>query len=258
MFKLFDFFRQCALYEVVFRRNVIRYYTNNKRNIVVNDIEYVSSKISHSSVNFGSEKNQQVVNLVTDRMHELVKMCLFGDYFDLIEVKIFHYCKDTGEKLCVFMGRVVSCNLKRNKATFKLESFLLRSNRMCNSQNFSVLCPHDLYGEWCNATPVYISAQIISVNGNIIEIDGFSGHDPNNFILGKVVSGNTERMITLIDGNYLHLSAPLDSYVGQSVVIYYGCDKKINTCLNRFNNVVNFGGFKYLPARDPFKEGRIA
>ncbi len=38
--------------------------------------------------------------------------------------------------------------------------------------------------------------------------------------------------------------------VGQSFKITAGCDKTLATCLNKFNNVINFRGFPHMPGND--------
>jgi len=37
---------------------------------------------------------------------------------------------------------------------------------------------------------------------------------------------------------------------GDAFVVFAGCDKRIETCAGRFNNVVNFRGFPSIPGQD--------
>ncbi len=48
----------------------------------------------------------------------------------------------------------------------------------------------------------------------------------------------------------LWLPMPYDITGGDGYSIYAGCDKRFDTCRNTFNNLVNFGGFPYLPGLD--------
>jgi uncharacterized phage protein (TIGR02218 family) len=41
-----------------------------------------------------------------------------------------------------------------------------------------------------------------------------------------------------------------DIEVGDEFTVTYGCDKSVETCLNRFNNVENFRGEPYIPGQD--------
>lgn len=43
-----------------------------------------------------------------------------------------------------------------------------------------------------------------------------------------------------------------DLSIGSVVLAYAGCDKSNSTCATKFNNIVNFGGFPYIPNTNPF------
>lgn len=45
-------------------------------------------------------------------------------------------------------------------------------------------------------------------------------------------------------------SMGMDVQVGDTFDITAGCDKDINTCIDKFNNVDNFGGFPFMPGND--------
>ena len=40
--------------------------------------------------------------------------------------------------------------------------------------------------------------------------------------------------------------------LGDDVIAYAGCDKLNSTCHTKFNNIVNFGGFPFIPSDNPF------
>jgi uncharacterized phage protein (TIGR02218 family) len=48
----------------------------------------------------------------------------------------------------------------------------------------------------------------------------------------------------------LFLPAPEPIEVGDTFSITAGCDKSFDTCRNRFDNVLNFGGFPHIPGND--------
>ena len=37
---------------------------------------------------------------------------------------------------------------------------------------------------------------------------------------------------------------------GDTFAVYPGCDKRLETCIGRFNNVINFRGEPYVPGLD--------
>lgn len=69
-------------------------------------------------------------------------------------------------------------------------------------------------------------------------------------------SGNNSGLIaevkdsTLAGAITLYLKQPLDVQVGDEFDIYPGCDKSLSTCIDTYDNVLNYGGFPHVPNRD--------
>jgi uncharacterized phage protein (TIGR02218 family) len=53
----------------------------------------------------------------------------------------------------------------------------------------------------------------------------------------------------------LFLPMPFDIGGGDTFDIQAGCDKSVATCLSKFNNVINFRGFPYIPGNDKISSG---
>lgn len=50
----------------------------------------------------------------------------------------------------------------------------------------------------------------------------------------------------------LFLAMPFEVQVGDALSIYAGCDKRLTTCINKLDNVLNFRGEPYVPGQDEF------
>ncbi len=50
----------------------------------------------------------------------------------------------------------------------------------------------------------------------------------------------------------LYLSPPYPPAEGDRAVIYPGCDKRVQTCLDKFDNVLNFRGEPHVPGQDEY------
>lgn len=61
------------------------------------------------------------------------------------------------------------------------------------------------------------------------------------------------RMIVGHTGINITLVSPMPSLVpGQAVRLYAGCDHSTTVCKNRFDNLANYGGFPWIPGKNPF------
>jgi hypothetical protein len=77
--------------------------------------------------------------------------------------------------------------------------------------------------------------------------------DPVWFALGVVRVGNETRLATGTNGaGRLYLNFPFRSaIVGDTITAEAGCSKRIGVCTGKFNNLVNFLGFPYVPNTNP-------
>ncbi len=95
-----------------------------------------------------------------------------------------------------------------------------------------------------------------------ITLSGASSKADNWFQLGRfaVVSGAAAGLAGMIKqdralgggarGVVLWQALPVPLAVGDSVVLEAGCDRTSDTCRTKFNNLINFQGFPYIPGED--------
>lgn len=71
------------------------------------------------------------------------------------------------------------------------------------------------------------------------------------------ITGGTRRSIQSHSGGTLLLQAPILKAIaaGARVSLYTGCDKAASTCSVKFQNFSRFGGYPYIPLRNPFENG---
>ena len=90
----------------------------------------------------------------------------------------------------------------------------------------------------------------IGANG---EADGF--YDGGFVFFSSI---NDYRLILSHVGNDLTLLLPFPSdAAGETVRIFAGCDHTIATCKTKFDNVLNYGGFAFVPILNPFLTGLV-
>ena len=71
-----------------------------------------------------------------------------------------------------------------------------------------------------------------------------------------IVGGIRRAVISHSFGN-LTLATPLLEPLppGARVSLYAGCDKGLNTCKDKFANFNRYGGFPFIPIKNPFESG---
>jgi len=138
------------------------------------------------------------------------------------------------------------------------------------------LQPHvgQLYGRTCRyklgSTGCTVNLAGITITGIVTSISttqvrkrfiasALIGHATNQFAAGLLTwtSGNNNGLLGEVKsfngttGEFVfQLSAPFNIQVSDTFTVYPGCDKQATTCLTKFSNLVNFGGFPTVPGED--------
>lgn len=122
-------------------------------------------------------------------------------------------------------------------------------------------CPYSLYDHNCKMAP-----EQFAVGGLVVTaLDGVSitvnlpAELPGDWFSGGyvewIVDGVTERRgLRAQNGNQLGLfGGAVGINVGQIVTLFPGCDRTIDTCNSKFNNVLNYGGEPHMPGKSPYQ-----
>ena len=120
--------------------------------------------------------------------------------------------------------------------------------------------------------PGYFSERVVEAveGGRVFRWASFTGFDDRWFERGRlrVVTGSAAGVIGVVKNDRLNASgrevelwqSVLPGIAAGDVVrIEAGCDKRVETCRLKFNNILNFQGFPFIPGEDwltSFPQGR--
>ena len=115
-------------------------------------------------------------------------------------------------------------------------------------------CLHTLYDSGCTLIKNAFGTNGIVGSGSTASLINWSSASAN-FQQGSITftsgvnAGVTATVNTVVAGTSLTLGYPLQSVpsAGDTFTVYYGCDHTPGTCQSKFNNLVNFRGFPYVP-----------
>jgi uncharacterized phage protein (TIGR02218 family) len=158
----------------------------------------------------------------------------------------------------MFAGRVAEIDVGRSLATFTVNSHLELLNQNLPRNLYQAGCLNTLFDAACGLNAE--SFAIIGVAGATslaYNIKATLSQESGYFDLGKIVftsglnNGLSRTVKTYVKGTpgSVHLIAPFPNApsVGDSFKLYPGCDKRQNTCSDKFNNLARFRGFPYIP-----------
>lgn len=234
------------------------YYTNAPDDIEILGITYVSTQINRASVEVTSEVSKSELKLELPRDSQLA-IGFLGQLTDTpttIVVKRVHMTDVDLELNIYWRGRVVSAKAVGHLVELTCESIFTSMKRHGVRARYQRNCRHTLFSYDCglsqtawetNGTILGVSGTIVTIAEAALQVDGY-------YVGGMIrIPGGGSRLITNHVGVDLTLNRYLDAFVaGASVKITPGCDHLRTTCTNKFNNIENFGGFPFMPLKNPF------
>ena len=170
-----------------------------------------------------------------------------------------------GETIILFEGRVASVAFEQQGrvAKVKVEPRISATSRPVPRFNYQGMCNHVLYDARCQVDDTdsankLSNAPVTLEDGNEITVTGASGFTDGWFTGGFIEAdgGLDHRLILDHVGDVLTLHLPFaTSQTGKQVNVFAGCDHTIATCKSKFDNVINYGGFAFVPTKNIFETG---
>ncbi len=174
-----------------------------------------------------------------------------------------------------------------SEVTLECESLLGLLKRPGGRARWQLMCNHQLFDAGCGVLTTDEDAngieltRIITVNaitGNVIASTGLLSTNINpasvpgdfyerfytgGYAVDHVHPTGERRIISLHDGTdngsgqgEITLWEPFTEVVVSGfLTVVAGCDRSAATCVEKFNNLPNFGGFPAMPTVNPFKQG---
>ncbi|WP_147654008.1 DUF2163 domain-containing protein [Vulcaniibacterium gelatinicum] len=156
-----------------------------------------------------------------------------------------------------WMGRVLGVEVADDAARIRCESAQVSLKRIGLRRLYSRGCSHVLYSAACGATPISASALVSNSNGRNVDLDGGVPSSVNGGLAGGWLQtpAGARHMIVSEFGSGIELLYPVAIEAGTEVLLTVGCDHSTATCAARFDNLANYGGFPFIPTKNPFSTG---
>lgn len=182
------------------------------------------------------------------------------DFLDITTYRA-HYGEDLSTQYTTeWQGQAVGYSVKDNWFTIQTVSILQsKILGVTSTVYYQYSCNNRVYDSVCKAVRAahQTTATVVLVDNIIVDVSA-TGYPDGDLALGTMKLDRTseERSIVSNVGARLTISYPfMDLIPGDTVTLTQGCDNKMSTCVNRFNNVLNFTGFRFIPTSNPMDKG---
>lgn len=251
------------LYQFTYGNNIYRF---TSAQTAVSAIGYVwqPALLKRSGIDYSAEKSRSNLKLDVSRQFEIADLYRIMPPSEVILLAVYRYHEGDNEVAIIWTGRILAVEFAGSLATITCEPVTTSLKRTGLRRLYQRQCPHVLYGTACGANKASFSAPatLSAVNGTTLNSATFGLYADGYFsggYLDIVADGVTERrFITAHTGTQIIINVPLIGLVsGDTITVYAGCDHSKPTCKDKFNNLLNYGGFPYIPQKNPFGNNGI-
>lgn len=207
-------------------------------------------------VNSG-EPNKTNITVPVPIGFEVSKLYLSGSPEQVVLLTVFRHHYGANGPVVYWKGRVASVSWDEGKASLFCESIFTSLKRTGLRARYQRGCRHALYGPGCrvdkaaHALPGLVAA--IDASNTVITIAAAGSLPDDHFTAGMVQFIGGLRFILKHDGTNITISSPIPGIAGgEEAILYPGCNHTRIACSEKFDNILNYGGFPWIPTKNPF------
>ena len=215
--------------------------------------------VQRSRIELGSEMGKKSLKVTFARDIEVAQAFIVAPPSELTLLKVYRLHRDDDETAVIWTGRVLNAEWRGSEAELNCEPVYISLKRVGLRRLYQRNCPHVVFGPTCgvNSVEFRVPGKVVQVDNHVVQVPEAAAHPDGYFSGGYatwVAAGITEkRMITVHARDQVTFAAvPPGLQAGHNIIIYPGCDRTFAACQNKFNNGANYGGFPYMPTKNPF------
>jgi len=270
-----------ALLAEDFEERLVWNYTNAPYAVEYGGETYIPGAVSHSEVEAKQDIARANLDVTFDIDNPAARRWMKDSVEALVGLTVWELDEDDPEGLdasVIWKGRLSGVRPGGVSIKLAFDSVFTSLQRSGLAARYQRMCRHALYGRGCKVSKAAYTVVGIpsAVVGQLVTIPEAAGYPDGYFATGMIETPDgTLRFITSHVGSQITLMRPMESlgrlfaeqgyglrygevYGGLSVKLYPGCDRSRGVCNGRFNNLENYGGFDWIPTRNPFGGSSIA
>lgn len=222
--------------------------------------DYLPVVIGRGGVQVKNELSKANLDVRLALDHELSQKLLSQWTEQVVTLTLFG--KRTSGTDVIWKGRLTSTSPEDDHVRMTFESIYTSLRRPGLRARFQRNCRHALYGRGCNLNPedFDVAATVTLIEGLIVTSPEADALEDGYFTGGMIAAPDgTLSYIAEHTGALLRLNrvsgalaaAFLSPGPPVAVKLYPGCNHSYGTCRDKFDNDDNYGGFDYIPSKNP-------
>lgn len=224
------------------------------------DERYVVTPLGRSDIQQRNELSKANLEVRIPLEHPLAIMLLTSFVEQQLSLTVF---TDRGGVVSVsWKGRLAGVKPGDKNLVLDFESIFTSLRRPGLRARYQKSCRFALYGRGCTLDPedFVTDTTLSAINNSVLTVPGADALADGYFTGGMIrapdgvlsfIISHTADLLTLQRVSLSLRTAFAATGAATPVKIYPGCDHSRATCWAKFNNGLNYGGFDWIPTRNP-------
>ncbi len=270
-----------ALLVVEYEEKLVWTYTNAPYDIEYAGEVYTPAAVLHSEVESKQDVSRANLDITFDIENPAARRWMKDSVEAIVGLTVWEVDEDDEgmeDVSVIWKGRLTGVRPGGAQIKLGFDSIFTSLQRAGLGARYQRMCRHALYGRGCKVNKALYAVTGVpsAVAGVTVTIPAAAAYPDGYFNTGMIETPDGAlRFIIGHAGSQLTLMRPMESlnrlfaaqgyglsygevYGGLAVKLYPGCDRSRSMCNSRFNNLENYGGFDWIPTRNPFGGTSIA
>jgi uncharacterized phage protein (TIGR02218 family) len=244
------------LYEFT-RGSLIYRYTSADADYTLTANTYAAEPLQRGKIETSAERARNSLTVECRREFAIADLFRIAPPTDVIGLVVKRQHRADADVAVIWTGRVLNCEFTGAQARLNCEPVTSSMKRPGLRRLYQRGCPHVLYGPGCNLNRASVSTvtTVTAISGLVLSVAALGAYPfAGGFVEWEVEAGVIERrFVSGFSGLDLTLTQAFQGItVGATVTVSPGCDHTMATCDGTYSNVDNFGGFPFIPSKNPF------
>ncbi|MBW2598546.1 MAG: phage BR0599 family protein [Deltaproteobacteria bacterium] len=233
------------------------YYTSGDVLVTYDTHDYVPATLRRTSVNYQAEIDVTSMKITTAFVETPVLEFIAVNPIEILWVSVMKLFRDQDplEESVIFVGQIKNVSFKGAQATIDCVGFEQFLKEPVPVYRYQLTCNNSLFDANCGKLKAdYKVTETVFVNDAKTKLTGalFGDKEGGYFTGGEAVFGHQSVSIVAHVGAEITLTHKMQGITdSDSVDVYPGCDGRAETCRDKYDNILNFFGFPFIPLENP-------
>ncbi len=236
-------------------------YTSAEDEIIFGGNTYYPRQITRTDPQQSTDERRQQIEITIPTTDDVALLFIGVVPGEKMSLTVTRFHRDDVEAYVLWSGKILGANYTEQgtKCTLRGVTVEAALSRPIPHFKYQGLCNNMLFDGNCKVVKASFkyTGTVQAISGNTVTVLGLSSKGVGWAVGGYISASDLDfRLVLSQDGDVLTLMLPFFADpTGLTVDVYAGCSHNRTDCEDKFNNIINYGGFPFVPRVNPFARG---